>query len=175
MLPTLFTRSPTSRTVITTAVRSLKKLHEEKNGNVTRISLVDVEEPKPKREFKKNSEGCSLCTCDIPVKVSYRDVLILEQFMRVDGTVLPKDLTGLCTKQQLRIERCVMQAHWAGLFPDRTHPSLDRAGYRRFNRYWEDDIDMYRRKIQEEPGTYYYIKRYNPKKGEFANPIQITK
>ncbi|KAI6187888.1 28S ribosomal protein S18a, mitochondrial [Aphelenchoides besseyi] len=168
MFPTLFTRSPNSRTVITTAVRSLKKLHEEKNGNVTRISLVDIEEPKSKREFKKNSEGCALCTCDIPVKVSYRDVLILEQFMRVDGTVLPKELTGLCTKQQLRIERCVMQAHWAGLFPDRTHSSLDRAGFRRFNRYWEDDIDLYRRKIREEPGSWYYIKRYNAKKGEFG-------
>lgn len=29
--------------------------------------------------------------------------------MREDGTVLPRQLTGLCKKQQLRVERCVMQ------------------------------------------------------------------
>lgn len=29
--------------------------------------------------------------------------------MREDGTVLPKQVTGLCSKQQRRIERCVMQ------------------------------------------------------------------
>ncbi|EPB71037.1 putative ribosomal protein S18 [Ancylostoma ceylanicum] len=62
------------------------------------------------------------------------DVLILEQFMREDGTVLPRQLTGLCKKQQLRLERCVMQAHWAGLFPDKTIPEFDRSGYKRFNR-----------------------------------------
>ncbi|KAI6241572.1 Protein CBR-MRPS-18A [Aphelenchoides fujianensis] len=137
--------------------------------------MVDAEEPKAERVFKKNTDGCALCTCDIPVKISYRDVLILEQFMRVDGTVLPKQLTGLCTKQQRRVERCVMQAHWAGLFPDRTDPALDRAGYRRFNRYWEDDLDMFRRKVVEEPGSWFYIKRYNAKKGEFAKPVAVSK
>ncbi|VDO24606.1 unnamed protein product [Heligmosomoides polygyrus] len=77
---------------------------------------------------------CALCTCNIPVKLSYSDVLILEQFMREDGTVLPRELTGLCKGQQLRLERCVMQAHWAGLFPDRTIPDFDRSGYKRFSR-----------------------------------------
>ena len=66
-----------------------------------------------------------------------------------------------------------MQAHWSGLFPDRTHTALDRTGYRRFNRYWTDDMDMYSRKIREEPGSWYYIKRYNSKKGAFAAPISV--
>ncbi|VDO34338.1 unnamed protein product [Haemonchus placei] len=121
-----------------------------------------------------SSSQCALCTCSIPVKLSYStknskqinksycfsDVLILEQFMREDGTVLPRQLTGLCKKQQLRLERCVMQAHWAGLFPDKTIPDFDRTGYKRFNRYWNDDMDMYRLKEKREPGTWYYIKRY---------------
>jgi ribosomal protein S18 len=63
-------------------------------GNVTRVSLIDVAEEPRKRVFKKNSQGCTLCTCDIPVKISYQDILILEQYMRVDGTILPKELTG---------------------------------------------------------------------------------
>lgn len=32
--------------------------------------------------------------------------------MREDGTVLPQQLTGLCKKQQKRIERCVMQVDY---------------------------------------------------------------
>jgi hypothetical protein len=63
-----------------------------------------------------------------------------------------------------------MQAHWSGLFPDRTHPSLDRGGYKRFQRYWNDDMDIYRLKLREESGSWYYVKRYNSKKGEFAKP-----
>lgn len=122
---------------------------------------------------------CALCTCTIPVRLSYRDVLILEQFMREDGTVLPKELTGLCKGQQLRLERCVMQvssflfaktssfkAHWAGLFPDKTIADFDRAGYKRFNRYWDDDMSMYRLKEKVEVGSYYYLKRYNTKNNQ---------
>lgn len=45
--------------------------------------------------IKQNPHRCTLCTCDVPVKVAYTDVLILEQFMREDGTVLPKELTGV--------------------------------------------------------------------------------
>ncbi|CEF67854.1 28S ribosomal protein S18a, mitochondrial [Strongyloides ratti] len=84
--------------------------------------------------------------------------------MREDGTVLPRQLTGLCKKQQLRVERCVMQAHWSGLFPDKTIPEFDMSGYKRFNRYWEDDMDMYRLSQKKEIGTWYYIKRYNSRK-----------
>uniref|UniRef100_A0A1I7XT14 28S ribosomal protein S18a, mitochondrial n=1 Tax=Heterorhabditis bacteriophora TaxID=37862 RepID=A0A1I7XT14_HETBA len=98
--------------------------------------------------------------------------------MREDGSVLPRQITGLCKKQQLRLERCVMQAHWAGLFPDKTIPDFDRAGYKRFNRsvttctegviavyilYWNDDMDMYRLKIKKVQGTWFYIKRYPTK------------
>lgn len=43
---------------------------------------------------------------------------------------------GICEKQQERVENCVMQAHWSGLFPDRVVPGLDLSGYKRFNRHW---------------------------------------
>ncbi|KHN88347.1 28S ribosomal protein S18a, mitochondrial [Toxocara canis] len=143
-----------------TATCSVKKIVSETEGNTTTVQLVDVPDTDTKRVLKKSDDTCSLCTCNIPVKIKYSDVLILEQFMREDGTVLPRQLTGLCKKQQLRIERCVMQAHWAGLFPDKTIPSFDRAGYKRFSRYWNDDMDMYRLKQKIEEGTWYYVKRY---------------
>ncbi|KAJ1351499.1 hypothetical protein KIN20_007517 [Parelaphostrongylus tenuis] len=130
------------------------KFVEKVDNDTTYVAMEEVPEPPP------STENCALCTCNIPVKLSYSDVLILEQFMREDGTVLPRQLTGLCAKQQLRLERCVMQAHWAGLFPDKTIPEFDRAGYKRFNRYWNDDMDMYRLKEKKEMGSWYYIKRY---------------
>jgi ribosomal protein S18 len=111
----------------------------------------------------------------IPIKITYKDVLILEQYMRLDGTVLPKELTGffvciiffnslgLCSNQQKRLERCVMQAHWSGLFPNRTIPEFDISGYKRFNRHWDDDTSMFRLKFKIQPGSWFYIKRYNPR------------
>uniref|UniRef100_A0A914ENL5 Mitochondrial ribosomal protein S18A n=1 Tax=Acrobeloides nanus TaxID=290746 RepID=A0A914ENL5_9BILA len=146
-----------------------KRVEERVDGNVTYVSLEDVPEPSNVKYFKKQNEKmCTLCTCDVPVEITYRDILILEQFMREDGTVLPKKLTGLCKKQQMHIERCIMQAHWSGLFPDKTRPDFDRAGYKRFNRHWKDDLDIYKLKLKEEPGIWYYIKRYNPKAKEYV-------
>uniref|UniRef100_A0A1I7YNM0 28S ribosomal protein S18a, mitochondrial n=1 Tax=Steinernema glaseri TaxID=37863 RepID=A0A1I7YNM0_9BILA len=151
------------RQISSTASLSVKRIQETVEGDTTVVELVDApaRESKPVLATDKNS--CSLCTCNMPVQLSYRDVLILEQFMRADGTVLPRQHTGLCPKQQLKVERCVMQAHWAGLFPDRTIPEFDRAGYKRFNRYWDSDMAMYQLKQKTEPGTWYYIKRYNSK------------
>ncbi|GMT19124.1 hypothetical protein PFISCL1PPCAC_10421 [Pristionchus fissidentatus] len=136
------------------------KITETVEGDTT---VVKMEEVKSEAKIQSATAECSLCTCSVPVKVSYKDVLILEQFMREDGTVLPAQLTGLCRKQQLHVERCVMQAHWAGLFPDRTIPEFDRAGYKRFNRYWNDSMDMYRLQEKKLPGTWFYIKRYQTK------------
>ncbi|CAD5221833.1 unnamed protein product [Bursaphelenchus xylophilus] len=150
-------------------VRTLKRIQEVTEGNMTVVSLVDAPEPSRKRSFNTDTHSCVLCS--IPKKVTFSDVLILEQFMREDGTVLPNHLTGLCRKQQLLVERCVMQAHWSGLFPDRTLPDFDRTGYKRFNRYWKDDMDMYRLQSKLEPGSWYFIKRYITKKGEFSKPL----
>ncbi|CAI4232070.1 unnamed protein product [Auanema sp. JU1783] len=142
---------------------SIKKIVESTKDNVTVVEVVKSEKESTQNNLFTNPNLCSLCTCNLPISLSYSDVLILEQFMRPDGTVLPRQLTGLCRKQQLKLERCVMQAHWAGLFPDRTIPEFDRAGYKRFNRYWNNDMDMYRLKERKEQGTWFYIKRYPTK------------
>uniref|UniRef100_A0AC35FBR7 Mitochondrial ribosomal protein S18A n=1 Tax=Panagrolaimus sp. PS1159 TaxID=55785 RepID=A0AC35FBR7_9BILA len=150
----------------TTSLCSAKKIVEKTDGNVTVIEVESVAEPqKPKLELGEHS--CALCA--LPVKIKYTDVLILEQFMREDGTVLPKQITGICAKQQYRLERCVMQAHWAGLFPDKTLPDFDRAGYKRFNRYWDDDWDMYKTEIKVKPGSWFYVHQHLPRAPLYNN------
>uniref|UniRef100_A0AC35TXU3 28S ribosomal protein S18a, mitochondrial n=1 Tax=Rhabditophanes sp. KR3021 TaxID=114890 RepID=A0AC35TXU3_9BILA len=152
-----------SASLSTTSPVFVKKIQETTEGNTTVVEVVAFETKEKRASIPSNGNTCSLCTCTVPIKVTYKDVLILEQFMREDGTVLPKELTGLCKKQQLRVERCVMQAHWSGLFPNKTIAEFDRAGYKRFNRYWNDDMDMYRLEEKKEIGTWHYIKRYNSK------------
>uniref|UniRef100_A0AAF5PPI4 Ribosomal protein S18 n=2 Tax=Wuchereria bancrofti TaxID=6293 RepID=A0AAF5PPI4_WUCBA len=149
------------RQFVTTLALFKKRIDIKVEGDTTIVEVVDVPDVDGRKVLKHSPETCTLCTCNVPIKIRYSDVLILEQFMRKDGTVLPQQLTGLCKKQQQRIERCVMQAHWAGLFPDRTAADFDRSGYKRFARYWNDDMDMYRLKEEVVPGSWYYIKRYN--------------
>ncbi|PAV59034.1 hypothetical protein WR25_10745 [Diploscapter pachys] len=144
---------------IATSSSAMKwKIKEAEEGDTTVVEMEKIEEPaRPKNAF------CALCTCNLPIKVKYSDVLILEQFMRPDGTVLPRQLTGLCRNKQLQIERCVMQAHWSGLFPDKTIADFDRSGYKQFNRYWKNDMSMYRISEKIEQGSWYYVKRYDTK------------
>jgi len=43
-----------------------------------------------------------------------QDVLIISQFIRSNGEVLPQHVTGLCYKAHLRLQRVVQQAQLAG-------------------------------------------------------------
>lgn len=43
-----------------------------------------------------------------------QDVLILSQFLRADGCMLPRRITGLCKMQQKRIGTMVAMAQKAG-------------------------------------------------------------
>lgn len=84
-------------------------------------------------------------------------------------------MSGLCEKQQERVERCVMQAHWSGLFPDRTIPEFVRSSYKRFNRHWYDDSDVYAVDKKTDIGTWFYIKRYNSRKSLFKSSTMFNK
>jgi len=167
-----------------TSVRTVKRIveHTEPDGLTINIGLEEVPEEQQRylrRRYldsdHKSAVGgsterstCVCPLCAIPVPVTYRDVLILEQFMRQDGTVLPADFTGLCRKQQSIVERCVMQAHWSHLFPDRTVADFDKSGYKRFNRWWRSHWAMYELSLKTVPGSWFYVMRYNPKAGEYA-------
>lgn len=56
---------------------------------------------------------CPKCTLGLDVK--HTDVLILSQYVRSDGCMLPKRITGLCRKQQNYIGSLVTMAHKSGI------------------------------------------------------------
>lgn len=43
-----------------------------------------------------------------------QDVLLLSQFVRSDGGMLPRRITGLCLEEHRKIAICVQMAHRAG-------------------------------------------------------------
>lgn len=43
-----------------------------------------------------------------------QDVLLLSQFIRSDGGMLPRRITGLCAQEHTKIVICVQMAHRAG-------------------------------------------------------------
>lgn len=58
---------------------------------------------------------CYMCALDLDVK--HTDVLILSQFVRSDGCMLPRRITNLCPRQQKKIGKLVTMAQKAGLCP----------------------------------------------------------
>lgn len=53
--------------------------------------------------------------CNTGLDLKHTDVLILSQFVRSDGCMLPRRITGLCKSQQKRVSTLVTMAQKAGI------------------------------------------------------------
>lgn len=63
---------------------------------------------------KSAKKFCPKCSLGLDVK--HTDVLILSQYVRSDGCMLPQRVTGLCRVQQKKIGTLVTMAQKAGKF-----------------------------------------------------------
>lgn len=61
---------------------------------------------------KSEKKFCPKCTLGLDIK--HTDVLILSQYVRSDGCMLPQRITGLCRVQQKKIGTLVTMAQKAG-------------------------------------------------------------
>ncbi|CAG2057088.1 unnamed protein product, partial [Timema podura] len=87
-------------------------VRESHQGKVLTIEGVLVPSPREQYLVRTEHEGvCSLCSIGVDVK--HTDVLILSQFLRADGCMLPRRITGLCKNQQKRISILVQMAQKA--------------------------------------------------------------
>jgi small subunit ribosomal protein S18 len=91
-------------------------------------------------ECEKNGvRFCPECTLGLDIK--HTDVLILAQYIRPDGCMLPRRVTNLCKRQQKRIGTMVTMAHKAGLLtgfkPEgcKNEPTK-RKNHKKFNTYF---------------------------------------
>ncbi|XP_011694289.1 PREDICTED: 28S ribosomal protein S18a, mitochondrial isoform X2 [Wasmannia auropunctata] len=122
---------------------------EKKEDKVLTIEGVNVPQKKEHLLVKLNSNACPLCATELDVK--HTDVLILSQFLRSNGTMLPRRITGLCNVQQKKVSVLVTMAQRAGLLPDRFSKQI-RKGlqfgpyWKRFNTYYDEDTIQYKYK-----------------------------
>ncbi|CAN2387492.1 Ribosomal protein S18 [Pristimantis euphronides] len=97
--------------------RGLRQLIEVKDGKVTTVEGRILEE-KPSMSPPNPEGNCPICRWNLKHKYDYVDVLVLSQFLRSDGCMLPRWITGLCKEEQKKVAACVKMAHRAGLLPD---------------------------------------------------------
>uniref|UniRef100_F7D3N2 Large ribosomal subunit protein mL66 n=1 Tax=Callithrix jacchus TaxID=9483 RepID=F7D3N2_CALJA len=94
--------------------RGFREVVEIQEGKTTiiegRITVTPKETPNP-----PNPSGqCPICRWNLKHKYNYDDVLLLSQFIRPHGGMLPRKITGLCREEHRKIEECVKMAHRAG-------------------------------------------------------------
>ncbi|KAK2856345.1 hypothetical protein Q5P01_005080 [Channa striata] len=97
--------------------RGIRQVVEKKEGKTATIEgqILEVPEgPQPPNPTAK----CPIYRWNLQHKYDYTDVLLLSQFIRSDGGMLPRRITGLCSEEHHKIAICVQMAHRAGLLPD---------------------------------------------------------
>lgn len=105
------------------------------------ITKQSTRAPKLLPEAAENQRFCPECTLGLEVK--HTDVLILSQYVRTDGCMLPRRITGLCYRQQRKMGALVTMAQKAGLMPNlapersKKDPKK-RSGWRKFNKYFDE-------------------------------------
>ncbi|XP_038583129.1 39S ribosomal protein S18a, mitochondrial [Micropterus salmoides] len=102
---------------LTIQSRGIRKVVEKQMENTTMIEgeILDVPAgPQPPNPTAK----CPIYRWNLQHKYNYTDVLLLSQFIRSDGGLLPRRITGLCPEEHRKIAICVQMAHRAGLLPD---------------------------------------------------------
>ncbi|XP_058450005.1 large ribosomal subunit protein mL66 [Malaya genurostris] len=131
-----------------TSTKQLKEIKEITQNDSLIISADYVPSPRSGQLIAQAAEAartgqrfCPQCTLGLDIK--HTDVLILSQYLRSDGCLLPRRITGLCKRQQRRISYLVIMAQKAGLMPN-INPSWSkkdpkmRYQWKKFNKYFDE-------------------------------------
>uniref|UniRef100_M3ZRN8 Large ribosomal subunit protein mL66 n=2 Tax=Xiphophorus maculatus TaxID=8083 RepID=M3ZRN8_XIPMA len=97
--------------------RGIRQVVEKKDGKTTTIEGQIIEVPAGPPPPNPTAK-CPIYRWNLQHKYNYTDVLLLSQFIRSDGGMLPRRITGLCLEEHRKIAICVQMAHRAGLLPD---------------------------------------------------------
>uniref|UniRef100_A0A8C5UUL4 Large ribosomal subunit protein mL66 n=1 Tax=Microcebus murinus TaxID=30608 RepID=A0A8C5UUL4_MICMU len=94
--------------------RGFREVVEIQEGKTTIIEGRITESPRESPNPPNPSGQCPICRWNLKHKYDYVDVLLLSQFIRPNGGMLPRKITGLCQEEHRKIEECVKMAHRAG-------------------------------------------------------------
>ena len=65
--------------------------------------------PGGRGKFFRRKKVCKFCTEKIDA-ISYRDVRLLQGFVAERGKIVPRRLTGVCTRHQRRLSQAIKQS-----------------------------------------------------------------
>ncbi|KAK4314764.1 hypothetical protein Pmani_013965 [Petrolisthes manimaculis] len=123
---------------------SLKEIVVKEEDNIITVEGKYIKSPREALLVKPEHGECNSCSlCALNLNLKHTDVLVLSQFVRSDGCMLPKRVTGLCARQQKRVKWLVAMAQKSGLMPNLA-PSWSKrdpkARYRskKYNRYFDE-------------------------------------
>ncbi|XP_076613026.1 large ribosomal subunit protein mL66 [Chaetodon auriga] len=100
-----------------TQCRGIRQVVEKQEGKTATIEGQILDTPAAPQPPNPTAK-CPIYRWNLQNKYSYTDVLLLSQFIRSDGGLLPRRITGLCREEHRKIAACVQMAHRAGLLPD---------------------------------------------------------
>ncbi|KAL5007934.1 hypothetical protein ScPMuIL_013515 [Solemya velum] len=107
----LSTSSPL-REIHTSTRCNLREIKEETQADITVVEGIKVKSDRADNVIKDT------CLCKLELDMKYTDVLILSQFLRPDGCMLPRHVTGVCAYQQKNLKKLIHKAQRAGLMPN---------------------------------------------------------
>lgn len=129
-------------------------VHVNSEPGTLTISGVPVEHPKRDLLVQKPLDPAqTVCTkdgntvfcpeCSLGLNIKHTDVLILRQYVRSDGCMLPRRVTGLCKRQQKRMGTMVTMAQKAGLMPNiapgnSKRDPTKRFEWKKYNKYYDE-------------------------------------
>ncbi|VFV44865.1 28s ribosomal protein [Lynx pardinus] len=93
--------------------RGFREVVEIQEGKTTIIEGRMTGTPKESPNPPNPTGQCPICRWNLKHKYGYEDVLLLSQFIRPCGGMLPRRITGLCQEEHRKIEECVKMAHRA--------------------------------------------------------------
>ncbi|XP_017073555.1 28S ribosomal protein S18a, mitochondrial [Drosophila eugracilis] len=136
------------RGLVTTTPKQIKEIQEKQENNVRIFEGVNVESPRADSMLKSACQTKFCPECSLGLDIKHTDVLILSQYVRSDGCMLPRRVTGLCHRQQKKMGTLVTMAQKAGLMPNLapTWSKKDpkkRFGWRKFNKYFLESTIKY--------------------------------
>lgn len=132
---------PQKRSVATSAILGVKQIEVQKQDETVVIQGVTSESPRQALMLKEACQPKFCLECSLGLEVKHTDVLILSQYVRSDGCMLPRRITGLCKRQQKKMGTLVTMAQKAGLMPNlgpansKKDPK-QRFGWRKYNKYY---------------------------------------
>ncbi|XP_034117030.1 39S ribosomal protein S18a, mitochondrial [Drosophila albomicans] len=137
-----------ARSISTTPLVLIKEIHEKTENNARIYEGVDVVSPRSEKMLKPACDSTFCPECTLGLDIKHTDVLILSQYVRSDGCMLPRRITRLCHRQQKKMGTLVTMAQKAGLMPNLA-PSWSkkdptkRFGWRKYNKYFLESTIRY--------------------------------